>query len=92
MSARHKKTCVKMSNRIEHDPFGKLQIMHTCATMLNGTNDCRFERCKSGFWRGWIYEKTGDRREKGRDKREGIDEKKWLSAAEDGYGHQFILL
>jgi hypothetical protein len=44
------------------------------------------------FWRGWIYEKKGGRREKGRDKREGIDEKKWLSAAEDGYGHQFILL
>jgi hypothetical protein len=87
MSARHKKTCVKMSNRIEHDPFGKLQIMHTCATMLNGTNDV-----KVVFWRGWIYEKKGGRREKGRDKREGIDEKKWLSAAEDGYGHQFILL
>ena len=44
------------------------------------------------FWRGWIYEKKGGRREKGRDKREGIDEKKWFSAAEDVYGHQFILL
>ena len=44
------------------------------------------------FWRGWIYEKKGGCREKGRDKREGIDEKKWLGAAEDGYGHQFILL